>query len=318
MMPISSIFVALSALIVSATAFQIQSSNPAFFNAGIQGCISTPDNANGSPLVIHNCNTNTLANQDWQFSSFTRQDAGPQPIKIFGDKCIDVSGGVNADGTKLQVWSCTGGPNQQWISKTDFTFQWSGTNKCIDLTDGKITDGSQLQLWTCDSNSNQKWSAAANPSAERKAVQITGGDFSATGNGPFCIAAASDTDGAKVALVRCADTASVFAAGNVTWTVPTAPLTGQIKTFGNKCLDVPSGSTQNGVQLQIWTCAAGNPNQVFQDHRGQIEWKGTGKCLDLTGGNSTPGNPIQLWDCAVPDNNPNQDWFITALTLPSK
>ncbi|KAJ6600672.1 ricin B lectin domain-containing protein, partial [Mycena sp. CBHHK59/15] len=129
------------------------------FNAGIQGCISAPDNANGAPLVIHDCNTETRTNQDWQLSFFDRQNAGPQPITIFGDKCIDVTGGVNADGTKLQIWTCSvGNTNQQWISVTDFTFQWSGTDKCIDLTGGSITDGNVLQIWTCGSNnSNQKW-----------------------------------------------------------------------------------------------------------------------------------------------------------------
>jgi hypothetical protein len=80
-----------------------------------------------------------------------------------------VKDGVNADGTKLQIWSCVqGSKNQQWISLTDSTFQWSGTNKCIDLSDGKITDGNVLQLWTCDSNnSNQKWFGAPNPDTVR-------------------------------------------------------------------------------------------------------------------------------------------------------
>ncbi|KAJ7924180.1 ricin B lectin domain-containing protein, partial [Mycena leptocephala] len=92
---------------------------------------------------------------------------------------------------------------------------------------------------------------------------------------------------------------------------------GQIKTFDNKCLDVPNGSLVNGVKLQIWTCAAGNTNQQWKIHSvpSQIEWNGTGKCLDLTDGLSTNGNPIQLWDCAVPNNNPNQDWIRNGIFL---
>jgi hypothetical protein len=75
-----------------------------------------------------------------------------------------VTGGVNALGTKLQIWTCSGGPNQQWVNTLDGTFQWSGTDKCIDLTDGKITDGNQLQLYTCSStNTNQKWVSTTNP-----------------------------------------------------------------------------------------------------------------------------------------------------------
>jgi hypothetical protein len=80
-----------------------------------------------------------------------------------------VKDGVNADGTKLQIWSCVeNSKNQQWISVTDGTFQWSGTNKCTDPTDGKITDGNVLQIYTCDSkNANQKWLGDPNPDNER-------------------------------------------------------------------------------------------------------------------------------------------------------
>ncbi|KAJ7810273.1 ricin B lectin domain-containing protein [Mycena olivaceomarginata] len=172
----SSTLFALAGLSLSVIAEQIQSSNSAFFNAGIQGCIAAADNADGDPLIIHNCNTEDPANQDWNVTFFhpaeedgPARNSAPRPLKIFGDKCIDVKDGVNADGTKLQIWSCVeNSKNQQWISVTDGTFQWSGTNKCIDLTDGKITDGNVLQIYTCDSkNANQKWLGDPNPDNER-------------------------------------------------------------------------------------------------------------------------------------------------------
>ncbi|KAJ6554342.1 ricin B lectin domain-containing protein [Mycena capillaripes] len=192
----------LVAFSLSVAAEQIQSTNTAFANAGIQGCIAVADNADGEPFIIHDCNTEDLANQDWNLTFWTTtvgeessgKNVGPQQLKVFGDKCIDVNDGINADGTKLQIWTCAeGNTNQQWISVTDNTFQWSGTNKCIDLTDGKITDGKVLQIYTCDSNnSNQKWSVDPNPDSSRcvlarlttmrnllchhRAVHLTGGD----------------------------------------------------------------------------------------------------------------------------------------------
>ncbi|KAJ6554375.1 ricin B lectin domain-containing protein [Mycena capillaripes] len=214
------------------------SSNSAFINAGIQGCIAVADNAEGEPLTIHNCNTEDLPSQDWDFTFWTTtigeessgKNVGPQQIKVFRNKCIDVKDGINADGTKLQIWTCTeGDANQQWISDTDNTFQWSGTNKCIDLTDGKITDGNVLQIYTCDSkNSNQKWTNDPNPAAA-ELVHLTGGH-------------SSDTDGAEVALVACLNSEfhATFPDGNITWSVPIEPLTGPVKTFNNKCLDVES------------------------------------------------------------------------------
>ncbi|KAJ6517463.1 ricin B lectin domain-containing protein [Mycena vitilis] len=136
------------------------------FSAGLQGCIAVESNTDGAPVVIHNCNEDNGDNAvyNWNVSFFDRQNAGPQAIQVHGDKCIDVTGGVNADGTKLQIWTCVeGSKNQQWTSVTDGTFQWSGTNKCIDLTGGAITDGTQLQIWTCTDGSNQKWVGTSDP-----------------------------------------------------------------------------------------------------------------------------------------------------------
>jgi hypothetical protein len=29
-------------------------------------------------------------------------------------KCLDAKGNSSADGTRLQIWTCTGGANQKW------------------------------------------------------------------------------------------------------------------------------------------------------------------------------------------------------------
>jgi hypothetical protein len=67
------------------------------------------------------------------------------------------------------------------------------------------------------------------------------------------LTAASNTDGAIVTIQACAGTTAQQ------WTFTA----GSVKIFGNKCLDVPSGSTTNGNKLQIWTCGANNANQQF-------------------------------------------------------
>ncbi|KAJ6578665.1 ricin B lectin domain-containing protein, partial [Mycena vulgaris] len=130
------------------------------FNAGFQGCISAADNEDGASVSIHDCSTGEAANKNWTVSFYEGQNAvGPQQLKVFGNKCLDVTSGTNTDGVALQIWTCSAGnTNQQWISLPDQTFQWAGTNKCIDLRDGKIADGTELQIWTCDSkNNNQQW-----------------------------------------------------------------------------------------------------------------------------------------------------------------
>ncbi|KAK7055442.1 ricin B lectin domain-containing protein [Favolaschia claudopus] len=318
---ISASIVALSAFVLSASAGQIQSRSPSFWNAGIQGCVAVPENADGAPVEIHNCNTEDLKLQDWNATFAIRGATSPSPITIFGgSKCLDVTGGVNKAGTKLQTWSCSGGPNQKWINNLDGTFQWAGSNLCIDLTDGKINDGNQLQLWTCDGgNQNQKWGNAPNPDNGGGPQIILGGNTNNQTDDvkgqPFCIGASSNTDGAAVILAGCGigNQGPNPSGTNFTWSIPFAPLTGQIRTFDNKCLDVPNGNKADGVKLQIWTCSGG-PNQQFHIDQDSISWTGNGKVLDISNGISAIGTPIQLWT-AFPGSL-NQRWQIDPVQGP--
>ncbi|KAJ7054608.1 ricin B lectin domain-containing protein [Mycena amicta] len=314
---LSQTLVALLSLSVAVSASQIQSLNQAFFNAGIQGCIAVEDNVDGAPVVVHNCNEDDGDNAvyDWEVSFFTRQPAGPQQIRIYGDKCIDVKDGVNADGTLLQIWTCdenSANPNQLWTSYNDWTFRWNNTNKCIDLKDGKITDGSPIQIWTCTDGPNQEWQGAPNPDNTQRDY-ITNGDPSVPG-GPFCITGSSNAVNAPVGIAAClnSDFHVAYPNGNITWTIPTRPLTGTISTFTDKCLSVPDSNNANGVKVVLQNCLPRPTNQLWTAHgNGQLEWAGTGKCLDLTDGKSVNGNPIQIWDCDAAGTNLNQNWFPT-------
>ncbi|CAK5270091.1 unnamed protein product [Mycena citricolor] len=257
-------------------------------------CITASSNADGAALVIDNCDTvNSPASQEWSFSPFTRQNSGPQPIKVFGNKCIDVTNGVKANGTKLQIWTCAAGnTNQQWISATDSTLRLNGTNMCIDLTDGNGTPGTQLQLWTCAfRNTNQQWTALPNP---RLVSNVLTTVVSSTDTVAHCMAAVSNADGAAVVIVGCLETdfAIELPNGNITWTAPSQGFTGPITTYDNKCLDVTGGSTADGTKLQIWTCTPGNTNQIFTNNGDQLVWAGKNKCVDLTDGSLVSRNPV--------------------------
>ncbi|KAG5652611.1 hypothetical protein H0H81_004393 [Sphagnurus paluster] len=112
--------------------------------------------------------------------------------------------------------------------------------------------------------------------------------------------AASNADGAAVTIENCTygeNQKWLFTGGAVT-------LFG-----GTKCLDVPGGSRQDGVKLQISSCSAGNANQQFAYTRdNRLAWTNTGKCVDLTAGNQASGTRIQSYRCS--DNNKNQIWDV--------
>ncbi|GAB1510065.1 ThuA domain-containing protein [Actinophytocola sp. KF-1] len=116
------------------------------------------------------------------------------PIVGASGKCVDVSGGSSADGTRIQLWTCngqvnqqwtrggttlrslgkcmtatgtgdgsqvqlstcTGGTNQNWSVQSDGTIRTSG-GKCLDANGGSSANGTQLITWTCHGGTNQRW-----------------------------------------------------------------------------------------------------------------------------------------------------------------
>ncbi|KAF9261806.1 ricin B-like lectin [Marasmius fiardii PR-910] len=327
----STTLLALTTLITVATAFQLQSNVEAFYDAGKQGCISATNNVDGAPVVIHDCNTEDVSKHSWELTLTTvgNEQRGPQQVKAFGDKCLDVKDGANADGTKLQIWTCSAGnPNQLWVPLdgiyyNDFQFQWAGTDKCIDLTDGLTNDGNPLQLWTCDTNradkNFQKFSGHRVPNTESYDSNLLGGPRDVKGNPEICMVAESNTDGTPVSIVSCDQLAQTFPDGNQTWVVPERPITGPIKTFGgSKCLDVRDGNDANGTPLQLWSCIEGSMNQQWKFDSPQdtstISWVGKNKCIVVPNQNMTAGNFLQIADCD--SSNVYQQWFLHLLQFP--
>jgi hypothetical protein len=82
-----------------------------------------------------------------------------------------------------------------------------------------------------------------------------------------------------------------------------------------KCLDVSNASTDNGGNVQQWSCA-GVPQQHWVIHY-VGSWNGrmwhevrvehSGKCLDVSGASKENGANVQQWDCV---NAPQQHWTL--------
>ncbi|MGD0069119.1 MAG: ricin-type beta-trefoil lectin domain protein, partial [Streptosporangiaceae bacterium] len=70
-------------------------------------------------------------------------------------KCVDDNGQSTANGTKIQLWDCNGGANQQWTVASDGTLQVYG--KCMDITGANYSNGTGIELWDCNGGANQQW-----------------------------------------------------------------------------------------------------------------------------------------------------------------
>jgi hypothetical protein len=77
----------------------------------------------------------------------------------YSSRCLDADTlTINGNGTKVQLWDCSGGSNQSWYFPGDGTIRngWSG--RCLDAdSSGGGGNGSRIQLWDCLGNGNQAW-----------------------------------------------------------------------------------------------------------------------------------------------------------------
>ncbi|MEU4446130.1 PHB depolymerase family esterase [Actinosynnema sp. NPDC050801] len=78
---------------------------------------------------------------------------------VSAGKCLDVPGQTTTAGTRLQIWDCWGGPNQQWTATAagELTVYSGSTSRCLDAEGGGSTAGTAVIIWSCHGGVNQKW-----------------------------------------------------------------------------------------------------------------------------------------------------------------
>jgi len=73
-------------------------------------------------------------------------------------KCFDVPNWNVANGTRIDIWDCNGGTNQNWVLGSDGTIRPAfNTNKCLDLPDWQTANGTFVDIWDCNGGTNQQW-----------------------------------------------------------------------------------------------------------------------------------------------------------------
>lgn len=86
----------------------------------------------------------------------TGQAGHPANPPYGGFLCADVSAGSTRSGTPIQVFDCTGAPNQQFEFNS-LTIYPLGGQGCMDVSGGRTTDGTPVQFWTCNGTGAQQW-----------------------------------------------------------------------------------------------------------------------------------------------------------------
>ncbi|MEW1776451.1 endo-1,4-beta-xylanase [Streptomyces sp. NPDC086777] len=125
-----------------------------------------------------------------------------------------------------------------------------------------------------------------------------GGQIKGVGSGRCLdVPGAGTTDGTQLQLWDC------HSGSNQQWTYTDA---GELKVYGNKCLD--AAGTGNGSKVQIYSCWGGDNQKWRLNSDGSIVGVQSGLCLDAVSGGTANGTLIQLYSCS---NGNNQRWTRT-------
>jgi beta-glucosidase len=82
-------------------------------------------------------------------------DVPTTPIVGFAGLCLDLASDGNADGTKVDVYTCNGTDGQQWTEEPDGTIHADG--KCLSVAGGGTANGTPVDLSACEGGGAQDW-----------------------------------------------------------------------------------------------------------------------------------------------------------------
>jgi hypothetical protein len=221
-----------------------------------------------------------------------------------GGLCLDVRGGVAAEGQPVQMYGCNHSAAQTVSYRADGTVQVLGrcltaagttatcagqtwthgsdgalidtaSGRCLDVPNANTTPGAvQLQVYTCNGSAGQIWKLPPGP---------------LSGPGGLCadVNGADPAPGTGIQLYGCNNSDAQR------WS---APGDRSLRTLG-KCLDVRNAGTGNGTPVQIWDCNGSAAQQWVTRADGTVLNPPSGRCLDDAGGNARSGDRLQIYDC---------------------
>ncbi|MCO5974073.1 ricin-type beta-trefoil lectin domain protein [Actinoallomurus soli] len=220
-------------------------------------------------------------------------DADGQPVQVYtcnhttaqqadhaGDDTVRLlsrclTAGGTANGAPVTIASCNGAPGQSWTRRADGTLLNPGSGRCLDVPNSNPTPGAaQLQLYDCLGTDGQIWRLPPGP---------------VTGPGGLCadVADADPSSAGAVQLYTCNGTDAQR------WSTPGD---GTVRVFG-KCLDVSHGATADGTPVQLFDCNGTGSQKWTSRSDGTLYNPQSGRCLDDPGNRQRPGDALQIYAC---------------------
>ncbi|MGW2619183.1 glycoside hydrolase family 27 protein [Streptomyces sp. NPDC001500] len=171
----------------------------------------------------------------------------------------------------------------------------------VGLSGGQFT---LTDLWTGAASSSSGQISASVPAHGVAAFRVSGGS-------PLA-ATTSRLRGAGSGRCVDVDNASTAAGATVLWDCHTAAnqlwtgwAGGEIRVFGDKCLDAYDRGTVNGTRVITWPCNGQDNQKWTVGSDGSIRNVHAGLCLDVDRAGTANGTPLVLWSC---DGRAGQKW----------
>ena len=212
------------------------------------------------------------------FDVSTRDD-GYRTIAVHGvNAVLDAAGGKDTNGTKVQAYSANGTKAQKWIIERDGSrfriVSALNARKVIDISCGSVSAGKGLQLYDANGATTQL----------------------------FCLV---DLQAVRAGLNKLASD-NVGAIQDGEYAIVAGP------TASRMVLDVASGSTSSGANVQIYPSNATGAQRWRISHDGNgyltITNVKSGKVLDVSGGSTSPRTNVQVYS-ANGNANYAQKWI---------
>ncbi len=108
-----------------------------------------PDSGtDGAVVDLYTCQSYAIDQHWYRNSSGSLETLG---------RCLDITGGGTAAGTKVELWPCNGGGNQVWVQQANGSLLNPQSGLCLDSPGGSTANSTQLQIYTCNGTPAQQF-----------------------------------------------------------------------------------------------------------------------------------------------------------------
>jgi hypothetical protein len=115
-------------------------------------CFGATSAASGAPIEALTCDGS--AGQQWSVPAVGQ--AGPL-TNVASGLCLDLTGSNSSDGTQIELYTCTGNPNQVWVHQADGSMVNPQSGKCANIWTGSSDEGTPVELYSCQGTANELW-----------------------------------------------------------------------------------------------------------------------------------------------------------------